>query len=59
VGRVSGELLAHDRQVEVCTLFTQLSNPTSNAVYRRLGYEAVSEITRYDFQAQHEGGGAC
>ena len=50
VGRVSGELLANDPEVDVCTLFTQLSNPTSNAIYRRLGYEAVGEITRYDFQ---------
>ena len=30
-------------------LFTDLSNPTSNAVYRRIGYQAVAEILRYRF----------
>jgi uncharacterized protein len=49
VARVSGHLLSDDPGTRVCTLFTQLANPTSNAVYRRLGYEAVAEITRYDF----------
>ena len=28
-------------------LYTQLANPTSNAVYRRLGYEPVLEALRY------------
>ena len=31
------------------TLFTDLANPTSNAIYRRIGYEAVAEILGYDF----------
>jgi predicted GNAT family acetyltransferase len=30
-------------------LFTQLHNPTSNALYRRLGFEPVMEVTRYRF----------
>ena len=30
-----------------CLLFTQLSNPVSNGVYRRIGYEAVGEILSY------------
>jgi predicted GNAT family acetyltransferase len=30
-------------------LFTDLGNPTSNAIYRRIGYEAVAEILGYDF----------
>ena len=30
-------------------LFTDLANPTSNAIYRRIGYEAVAEILGYDF----------
>jgi predicted GNAT family acetyltransferase len=34
-----------------CILFTQLENPQSNAIYRRLGYEAVSEQLRYRFGA--------
>jgi GNAT superfamily N-acetyltransferase len=32
-----------------CMLFTQLSNPQSNAIYRRLGYEPVHELLRYKF----------
>lgn len=30
-------------------LYTQLANPTSNAVYRRLGYQPVAENVRYTF----------
>ena len=30
-----------------CVLYTQLADPRSNAIYRRLGYEPVSEHTRY------------
>jgi predicted GNAT family acetyltransferase len=32
-----------------CVLFTDLENATSNAIYRRIGYEAVAEILGYDF----------
>ena len=32
-----------------CILNTQLQNPTSNAVYRRLGYEPVVEVLIYRF----------
>jgi uncharacterized protein len=32
-----------------CMLYTELSNPISNSVYRRLGYHAVAEIIRYTF----------
>jgi len=38
-----------------CVLFTDLANPTSNAIYRRIGYEAVAEILGYEFA---DGGGA-
>jgi len=31
-----------------CILYTQLSNPTSNAVYQRLGYRPVHECMRYE-----------
>lgn len=41
--------VAFDNGAERCCLFTQLSNPTSNAIYRRLGYEAVAEHIRYVF----------
>ena len=33
-----------------CVLYTDLANPTSNSIYRRLGYEAISEVVRYAFR---------
>jgi predicted GNAT family acetyltransferase len=30
-----------------CMLYTDLGNPTSNSVYRRIGYSAVAEALRY------------
>ena len=33
-----------------CLLYTQLSNPTSNGIYRRIGYQAVHEVLSYRFQ---------
>jgi predicted GNAT family acetyltransferase len=30
-------------------LYAQLRNPGSNAIYRRLGFQAVSEVLSYDF----------
>jgi len=41
--------VAFDHGADRCCLYTQLSNPTSNAIYRRLGYEAVGEHLRYVF----------
>jgi GNAT superfamily N-acetyltransferase len=32
-----------------CILYTDLGNPTSNGVYRRIGYRAVVECLRYEF----------
>ena len=32
-----------------CVLYTDLGNPTSNSVYRRIGYRAVAEGLRYRF----------
>jgi uncharacterized protein len=32
-----------------CILYTDLANPTSNHVYRRIGYRAVAEGLRYEF----------
>jgi len=37
--------------VDDVVLFTDLANPTSNAIYRRIGYEAVSESVRVDFSS--------
>ncbi len=31
-----------------CFLYTDLANPTSNAVYRRIGYEPVCDVVDYD-----------
>ena len=30
-------------------LYTDLGNPTSNSIYRRIGYRAVAELLRYQF----------
>jgi hypothetical protein len=35
-----------------CFLFTDLANPTSNAIYRRIGYEPVSDVDAYGFGAK-------
>ena len=34
-----------------CILYTDMSNPTSNAIYRSLGYAGVAEVLRYRFAA--------
>ncbi len=47
VAALSAQVLATD--ADTCILFTQLGNPTSNAIYRAIGYEPVAEITRYGF----------
>lgn len=38
-----------DEEQANCILYTQLANPTSNAVYQRLGFVAVSELLAYRF----------
>ena len=30
-------------------LYTDLENPTSNSIYRNIGYRAVSEVLSYEF----------
>lgn len=32
-----------------CILYTDLDNPTSNSIYRRMGYRAVTEVLEYRF----------
>ena len=32
-----------------CILYTDLGNPTSNSIYRAVGYKAVAEALRYRF----------
>jgi predicted GNAT family acetyltransferase len=38
-----------ERGNRFCFLFTDLSNPTSNRIYRQLGYRPVCDATDYDF----------
>lgn len=46
VAALSASILAGG---ERAILYTQLQNPTSNAVYQRIGYEPVAEVVRYTF----------
>ena len=34
-----------------CFLYTDLSNPTSNAIYERIGYRRVADSTEYRLRA--------
>lgn len=38
-----------------CLLYADLANPTSNAIYRAIGYRAVAEIVRYEFAVASSG----
>lgn len=35
-----------------CILYTDLANPTSNSIYRAVGYRAVAEALRYSFATE-------
>jgi predicted GNAT family acetyltransferase len=39
-----------DSGLRFCFLYTDLSNPTSNALYQRLGYRPVCDVVDYDFE---------
>jgi len=41
-----------------CVLYTDLGNPTSNSIYRRIGYEAVAEVLRYRFDGRSQAAAA-
>ncbi len=41
--------VALDTGADRCILYTQLGNPQSNAIYRRLGYEPIQEMVHYRF----------
>ena len=45
-GAVSAAMVAAGH---TCILFANLANPTSNAVYARLGYDVVGVVVRYAF----------
>jgi predicted GNAT family acetyltransferase len=43
--------LARRAGVADVVLFADLANPTSNAIYRRIGFEPVGDSVRIDFAA--------
>jgi uncharacterized protein len=47
VGQMTAELL--EGRHRYCFLFTDLANPTSNGIYQRIGYEAVTDVDQYAF----------
>ena len=47
VAALSQHLL--DSGWERCSLFTDLSNPTSNSIYQQVGYQPVRDFNEYDF----------
>lgn len=38
-----------DAGADTCILYTQLHNPTSNGIYRAIGYVPISELLLYEF----------
>jgi predicted GNAT family acetyltransferase len=40
------------RGLRFCCLFTDLSNPTSNSIYRKVGYVPVTDIDQYAFDSR-------
>ncbi|MFE2882999.1 GNAT family N-acetyltransferase [Streptomyces sp. NPDC059272] len=52
-GAVTAEVsgMARAANAEEVLLFTDLANPTSNALYQRLGYRPVEDFAGYDFHA--------
>ncbi|MEV6835355.1 GNAT family N-acetyltransferase [Streptomyces sp. NPDC051133] len=50
-GAVTAEVsrVARDSGVPEILLFTDLANPTSNGLYRRIGYRAVADFTVWEF----------
>ena len=47
VARLSQNCLESGR--EFCTLYTDLSNPASNSIYQKIGYNAVADVTDLHF----------
>lgn len=46
--------LAYQRGAREISLFTDLDNPTSNALYQRLGFRPVEDRTVFEFEAKTE-----
>jgi predicted GNAT family acetyltransferase len=49
VAELSRQLLESGR--EYCSLFTDLSNPTSNHIYQQIGYRPVADFDQYSFHS--------
>jgi GNAT superfamily N-acetyltransferase len=39
---------------EFCTLYTDLANPTSNSIYKKIGYKEVCDSVEYTFEMPEE-----
>ena len=40
----------HNVVLSECFLFIDLSNPTSNSIYQRVGYRPVTDVNQWAFQ---------
>jgi predicted GNAT family acetyltransferase len=49
VAELSRDILRSGK--EFCTLYTDLANPTSNSIYRKIGYYEVCDSVEYTFEA--------
>jgi predicted GNAT family acetyltransferase len=54
VARLSAQLLDEGR--EFCVLYTDLANPTSNAIYARIGYRGIRDLELYDLAGDPDSG---
>jgi len=50
VAEVSSKML--EEGYRFCSLFTDLSNPTSNSIYKKIGYREVKEFRSIEFREQ-------
>lgn len=41
-----------DEGYDFCVLYTDLANPTSNAIYRRVGYEPLVDVRDFDIRTE-------
>jgi predicted GNAT family acetyltransferase len=40
------------RGFELCVLYTDLSNPTSNSIYTRIGYRPLRDFLMFELSAE-------
>jgi predicted GNAT family acetyltransferase len=52
VAEVSRNILQSGK--EFCTLYTDLANPTSNSIYKKIGYKEVCDSVEYTFEMPEE-----